>query len=182
MRFTPLKFDGAYVIDLEQRDDERGFFARTWCVTEFAALGLTTSIRQSSISFNARQGTLRGVHYQVAPDQETKVVRCTAGAIYDVLVDVREKSPTYGEWLAFELTARNRRQLYIPHGVAHGFQTLCDASEVLYQISTDYSEPSARGIRWNDPALRIQWPDPDSAIISQKDRSYRDFRSNSTSA
>jgi dTDP-4-dehydrorhamnose 3,5-epimerase len=182
MRFMPLKFEGAYLIELDKHDDERGFFARTWCATEFAERGLATDIRQCSVSFNSRKGTLRGMHYQVAPNEEAKVVRCTAGAIYDVLVDVRKASPTYGEWLATELTAENRLQLYVPHGIAHGFQTLCDAAEVFYQITTDHVPASARGVRWNDPALDIAWPDPQSSIISDRDRSYPDFAFNSSNA
>lgn len=175
MRFTSLELHGAYVIDIERHEDERGFFARSWCATELAEKGLDTTIRQCSISFNARKGTLRGMHYQAPPNEETKVVRCTSGGVFDVLVDVRAASPTYGRWVAVELTAENRRQLYIPAGVAHGFQTLFDSTEVFYQISSDFAPASSRGLRWDDPTVRIVWPDPKSAIISDKDRGYPDF-------
>lgn len=182
MRFTPLKLDGVFVLDIERHDDERGFFARSWSVTELVEHGLKAEIRQCSVSFNARKGTLRGMHYQAAPHEETKVIRCTAGAIYDVLVDVRPSSSTYGQWVGTELTAENRRQLYVPAGIAHGFQTLSADSEVFYQISTDYVAASARGLRWNDPAVHIAWPDPHSATISDRDRGFPDFSFTSTDA
>jgi len=182
VRFTPLKLDGVFVLDIERHEDERGFFARSWCATELAELGLSTEIRQCSISFNARKGTLRGMHYQAAPHEETKVIRCTAGAIFDVLVDMRASSPTYGQWVGTELTAENLRQLYVPAGIAHGFQTLSADAEVFYQISTDYVAASARGLRWNDPAVRIAWPDPHSATISERDRAFPDFGFTTTDA
>ena len=182
MRFTPMRLNGAFLIDLDHHVDERGFFARSWCATEFADHGLNTEIRQCSVSFNARKGTLRGLHYQAAPSEECKVVRCTSGAIYDVIVDVRATSSTFGQWVGAELTADNRRQLYIPVGIAHGFQTLCDASEVFYQISSDHNPASARGLRWDDPAVRIAWPDAVNAIVSERDRGYSDFDFTSTSS
>jgi dTDP-4-dehydrorhamnose 3,5-epimerase len=179
MRFTALKLAGAFLVDIDRHEDDRGFFARSWCATEFTERDLSVDIRQCSISFNARKGTLRGIHFQSAPHQETKVVRCTAGAIYDVLVDVRSESPTYREWLALELTAENRHQLYIPPGIAHGFQTLCDASEVFYQISNDFVSSSSQGIRWNDPAIGVRWPEPVPTTISERDRTFPDFAINS---
>ena len=175
MLFTPLDLPGAYIIDVEPHHDERGFFARTWCSDDFAARGLSSTIAQSSISFNERKGTLRGMHYQAAPHEEIKIVRCTAGAIVDVIVDLRATSPTFAKWVAVELTAANRRLLYIPEGLAHGFQTLCDATEIFYQISTGYEPGAARGIRWDDPAFAIRWPDPHTPIMSERDRSYPDF-------
>ncbi len=153
------------------RTDNRGFFARTWCQEEFAALGLNLNIAQCSISHNERKGSLRGMHFQVEPHREAKLVRCTSGAIYDVLLDLRRDSPAYGQWFATELSAFNRAMLYIPEGVAHGFQTLEDDTEVFYQISEVHHAESARGVRWDDPAFRIEWPQPDP-IMSDKDKSY----------
>lgn len=174
MIFTPAKLAGACIIDIDLREDERGFFARSWCTEEFAAYGLEPGLVQCSISFNRKKGTLRGMHYQAAPHQEDKVVRCTAGAIYDVIVDLRPDSDTFKQWLAFELTAANRRAVYIPRGFAHGFQTLEDDTEVLYQMSQFYHPESARGIRWDDPAIGIEWPN-DTRIISDRDRDYKDL-------
>jgi dTDP-4-dehydrorhamnose 3,5-epimerase len=172
MRFTELEIAGVYLIELEPHVDERGFFARTFCVREFEEYGLNTTIAQCSTSFNARRGTLRGLHYQVAPHEEAKVVRCTSGAIFDVVVDVRASSPTYAQWRSAELSARNRRMLYIPPGVAHGFQTIENDSEVYYQISTEYAVDASRGIRWDDPTLAIRWPLGENRIISQRDASF----------
>jgi dTDP-4-dehydrorhamnose 3,5-epimerase len=155
-------------------DDERGFFARTWCRQEFEAHGLNSRLAQSSISFNKRRGTLRGMHYQSAPDEEAKLVRCTMGAIYDVTIDLRRDSPTFKQWVGLELTAENRRMLYIPEGFAHGLQTLTDDTEVFYQISERYAPESARGVRWNDPAFAIDWP-VSVTIISERDNTYADF-------
>jgi dTDP-4-dehydrorhamnose 3,5-epimerase len=177
MRFTHLELAGAYVIDVEPHHDERGFFARTWCADELASKGLSTTVAQSSISVNDRKGTLRGMHYQEAPYDEIKLVRCTAGAIMDVIIDLRPASPTYAKWLAVELSAVNRRTLYVPSGFAHGFQTLNDDTEIFYQISTRYHEGASRGIRWNDPLFGISWPNSRTPIISQRDRSYPDFPS-----
>jgi dTDP-4-dehydrorhamnose 3,5-epimerase len=174
--FTQLELPGAYVLDLEPHHDERGFFARAWCVDDFMSRGLNAVFAQSSISFNEREGTLRGMHYQAAPYEEVKLVRCTAGAILDVIVDLRETSTTYTKWAAIELTAANRRQLYIPAGFAHGFQTLCDSAEIVYQISTEYQPGAAKGIRWNDPAFAIRWPNSQAPIMSERDRRYPDFR------
>ena len=172
MRFTELEIAGVYLIEVDPQPDERGFFARTFCVREFEERGLITTIAQCSTSFNARRGTLRGLHYQVSPHEEAKVVRCTSGAIVDVVVDVRPSSPTFGKWRSAELSAVNRRMLYVPPGVAHGFQTTEDGTEVFYQISTAYVADASRGLRWDDPRLAIEWPLPDNRIISQRDSSY----------
>jgi len=169
---TPLK--GAYVIDPERLADERGFFARTWCRQEFEAHGLDSGLVQCSISFNHKRGTLRGMHYQVAPQAEAKLVRCTAGAIHDVVVDLRRESSTFCGWFAAELSADNHKMLYIPEGFAHGFLTLTDNTEVFYQISEYYVPESARGVRWDDPAFAISWP-AYPIVISQRDSSYPDF-------
>src|SRR5436190_8178957 len=158
MLFTPAEIPGVWIIDLERKADERGFFARTWCREEFAARGLKTEVAQTSISFNALRGTLRGMHYQVAPHEETKLIRCSRGAIYDVLVDLRPKSSTFKKWIAVKLTEENQRELYVAGGIAHGFQTLADNTEVSYQMAEPYHPESARGIRWNDPQLNVSWP------------------------
>jgi dTDP-4-dehydrorhamnose 3,5-epimerase len=162
------------VIEPECLVDERGFFARIWCRREFLAHGLKTELTQCSISFNRRKGTLRGLHYQMPPHEEAKLVRCTLGAIYDVIVDLRPDSSTYLNHFAVELTQDNRTMLYVPEGCAHGFQTLVDETEVLYQMSAFYSAEHAAGHRWNDPAFRIDWP-LDVSMISDRDRSYDDF-------
>ncbi|MGV1099884.1 dTDP-4-dehydrorhamnose 3,5-epimerase [Thiovibrio sp. JS02] len=169
---TPLR--GAYVIDIEPVNDERGFFARSWCRREFEALGLNPRLVQCNISFNRKKGTLRGMHYQVAPHAEAKLVRCTQGAIYDVIVDLRPDSLNYRKWFSCELTAENRRMLYVPEGFAHGFQTLQDNTEVFYQMSECYFPESARGFRWDDPSFAIGWPEA-GRIISPKDLQYQDF-------
>ena len=161
MIVTETTIPGAYVIDVERKEDERGFFARTWCAEEFRARGLADVVAQSSISYNARRGTLRGMHYQVAPHEETKLVRCTMGAIFDVLLDLRTQ-----RWEGFELTAENRRALYIPRGVAHGFLTLIDHTEVLYQMDVPYAPESVRGVRWD--AFGIEWPFA-PVVLSDKD-------------
>jgi dTDP-4-dehydrorhamnose 3,5-epimerase len=170
MKFRETALKGAYVIEPEPANDERGLFARTFCVREFAKHGLSSEMAQCSTSFNRRQGTLRGLHYQASPHAEDKLVRVTMGAIFDVIVDLRETSLTFGRWFGVVLAAETRRMLYIPKGFAHGFQTLQDNSEVFYQISTVYEPTSVRGIRWNDPALDIVWPDAETAIISERDR------------
>jgi len=175
MIFVETRLKGAFIIEPERIEDERGFFARTWCQHEFEAHGLNPRLVQCNISFNKRRATLRGMHYQIAPHVEAKVVRCTRGAIYDVIADLRPSSPTFAQWLAVELTYENHRMLYIPEGFAHGFQTLADDTEVVYQMSEFYHPESARGVRWNDPTLNIQWPLPDP-IMSAKDRMYQEFR------
>ena len=171
MKFLPTPLAGAYLIELEQLDDERGFFARSFCQNEFRAHGLDPVVAQCNVSFNRKRGTLRGLHYQAEPHAEAKLVRCTRGAVWDVIVDFRKGSPTWRKWHAVELTAENRRALYIPKGFAHGFQTLEDDSEVLYQMSEFYHPESARGVRWDDRTLAIRWPIKD-AVISPRDRAF----------
>jgi dTDP-4-dehydrorhamnose 3,5-epimerase len=174
MIFRELAIGGAYCIEPEELRDARGFFARTWCQREFASRGLASQLDQCSISFNDRLGTLRGMHYQEPPHGEVKLVRCTAGAIYDVLVDVRPDSPTFRRWVAVELSGANRQLLYIPIGVAHGFLTLADGTEVFYQMTGTYQADSARGLRWNDPVLGIHWPS-EPVVMADRDRQYPDF-------
>ncbi len=174
MIFTETALAGAFIVEPERLEDDRGFFARTWCHDEFAAHGLDPALAQCNVSYNKRKGTLRGMHYQAAPYEETKLVRCTRGAIYDVAVDLRPQSTTYKRWVAVELTADNYRMFYIPKGLAHGFQTLQDDSEVFYQMSECYHPECARGVRWDDTALRITWPLPDP-IMSSRDRGYADL-------
>ena len=161
-------------MDVEPVADERGLFARSWCVREFEAQGLNARLVQCSVSLNRLKGTLRGMHYQIAPHQEVKLVRCTRGALYDVIVDLRPGSPTYLLSFGAELTADNYRALYIPEGFAHGYLTLADESEVFYQMSEFYAPSAARGVRWNDPALGIEWPGA-VVVISERDRSFPDF-------
>lgn len=158
MNFEPLAIEGAYLIAPTRSEDERGYFMRTWCRDEFAAAIGAIEFVQASQSFNKRAGTLRGLHYQRAPYGEAKLVRCVRGAVYDVIADLRPQSRTYGRWLAFELNQDNGHALFIPEGVAHGFQTMEDESEVAYQISTPYRAEMAAGVRWNDPTLNIDWP------------------------
>lgn len=171
MKFIESPLRGAFLIELEPARDERGFFAQTWNRAEFLERGLDVELSECAISFNQRRGTLRGLHYQVAPFEETKLVRCTAGAIYDVVVDLRSQSPTYRQWGAFELSAENRHLLYVPKGFAHGLQTLVDATEVAYQMTGRYMPSHARGIRWDDPALGVRWPLPPT-LISDRDRAH----------
>ena len=175
MIFQELSIPGVWLIEPEKQADHRGFFARAWCQREFEARGLTTSFVQGNISFNKKKGTLRGLHYQAPPYEEAKLVRCTQGALYDVIVDLRQDSPTRGQWLAVELSAENYRMLFIPAGVAHGFQTLADNTEIFYQMSEFYQADAARGIRWDDLELNITWPLPEP-IISPKDLSFDDLR------
>lgn len=158
MKLTPLELEGAFVVDIERHADDRGFFARSFCRSEFKSHGLASEFTQCNVSRNERPGILRGMHYQAAPHAEAKLVRCTLGAIFDVAIDLRDDSPTFRKWMGFELTAENHRAFYIPEGFAHGFLTLSEQSEVLYLISTDYSPDHARGVRWNDPAFGIDWP------------------------
>ena len=174
MRFVEAKISGVYEIELELTRDERGLFARTWCQKEFKSHGLNPRVVQCSISFNIRKGTLRGLHYQMLPHAETKLVRCTRGSIYDVVLDLRPRSPTFRSWIAVVLTAEMRNMLYVPEGCAHGFLTLKDESEVFYQISEFYDAKSARGVRWDDPAFQILWPEK-VEVISERDRAYPDF-------
>jgi dTDP-4-dehydrorhamnose 3,5-epimerase len=164
MKFARTELDGVWIADLEPHADERGSFARTYCAAEFAAHGLHTAWPQANVSRNTRRGTLRGLHFQAEPHPEIKLVRCTAGAIFDVVVDVRRGSPTFGRWLGVELTAAAGRALYIPAGFAHGFQTLADATEISYMMGAAHVPELARGVRWDDPAIGVQWPLPPVAI------------------
>lgn len=174
MKRINLPLNGACLLEVEPVSDERGFFARMWCAEEFERLGLNPKLAQCSISWNVRRGTLRGMHYQIEPHAEAKLVRCSAGAICDVIVDLRPVSPTYGKWVSAELTFENRKMLYVPEGFAHGFQTLVDNSEVSYYISATYHPESARGVRWNDPAFGFEWP-LENPIVSVRDREIPDF-------
>lgn len=176
MIFTPTSLKDAFVIDLEPFPDERGFFARSWSASEFAENGLTSSLAECNISFNTKRGTLRGMHYQLAPFAQTKLVRCTRGSIYDVIIDLRGSSPTFKQWTGVELSAENHRMLYVPDGFAHGFQTLEDATEVFYQVSSGYAPEAARGVRWDDPAFGIRWP-TQTTVINARDANYEDFSS-----
>lgn len=177
MIFTETALKGAFVIDPELVKDERGMFVRTWCQKEFEAQGLKVTWLQSSISVNSRKGTLRGMHYQVAPHEEVKLVRCTMGAIYDAIVDLRPTSPTYRDHVGIVLSAENHRAFYIPKQFAHGFLTLTDNSEVSYHMSEFYSPSSARGFRWDDPTFHIKWPEP-FTVMSEKDRTWPTFFKN----
>ena len=170
---TPLK--GAFVIELKKLEDERGFFARSYCRKEFEENGLVPRVVQANVSYNVKRGTLRGMHYQVAPYEETKLVRCTSGAIYDVIIDLRKDSPTYRRWFGVELTAENRKMLFVPESFGHGFQTLADHTEVTYMVSQYYTPGSERGIRWNDPLFGIEWPE-EVQVISQKDAAWEDYQ------
>lgn len=174
MIFTETKLSGAYIVEPERYEDERGFFARSWCQNEFAEHGLNPRLAQCNISFNKKRGTLRGMHFQAPPRAEAKLVRCTQGAIYDVIIDLRPNSATFKHWIAVTLAAENRKMLYIPENFAHGFLTLEDNTEVFYQMSEFYAPSSARGLRWDDPLFAIFWPEPVS-IISQKDQQFEDF-------
>jgi dTDP-4-dehydrorhamnose 3,5-epimerase len=175
MRFLPTKLAEAFVIEPERQEDDRGFFARTWCRQAFAARGLTAAWVQCNVSFNRRAGTLRGLHYQADPHPEAKLVRCTMGAAHDVIVDLRPRSPTFRLWVAAELTAANRRMVYVPPGFAHGFQTLADDTELFYQMSDYYFPELARGVRWDDPSLGIAWPPCDGRVFAPRDLAYPDL-------
>lgn len=171
MLFHQTELEGAFIIEPELITDERGFLAPIWNAQEFSRRGLNQRAAQGNISFNKRRGTLRGMHFQIEPHQETKLVRCTAGSIYDVIVDLRQDSSSLYKWIGVELSAANHLMLYVPEGFAHGFQTLEDNSEVTYQISEYYHQQSARGVRWDDPAFGIRWPLPVS-VISERDRNH----------
>ncbi len=171
MRFLPTQFTGAFVVEPERHEDERGHFARLWCEEEFAKQGLSSQLSQVNVSFNRHRGTLRGMHFQVPPHAETKLVRCNRGCICDVIVDIRENSPTYRAWQAFELSEDNGTMLYIPVGFAHGFITLSDNAEVYYQMSTAYHAAWACGFRWDDEAIGIDWPLVPE-VISERDRNW----------
>ena len=172
MIFTETKLPGAFVIDPQPVEDERGFFAQCWSEEAFADRGLNPRLVETNVSVNYQKGTLRGMHFQVAPHAQPKLVRCTAGAIYDVMIDLRPDSTTFKQWHAVELTAANHRQLYIPAGIAHGFQTLADNTEVSYHMSAIYRVESARGVRWDDPAFVIEWPHVGGRVINDRDRTW----------
>jgi len=174
MIFVPTKLEGAFIVEPERLGDERGFFARAWDQKEFGARGLNPQLVQANISFNKEKGTLRGMHYQAAPYEEAKLVRCTKGAIYDVIIDLRPNSPGFEQWLGVELTEDNRRMLYVPEGFAHGYLTLEEDTEIFYQVSQFYAPKFARGVRWDDPAFGISWP-AGVRVILERDQQYPDF-------
>jgi dTDP-4-dehydrorhamnose 3,5-epimerase len=176
MIFTETKLKGAYIIDVSKVNDERGFFGRVWCKKEFEAFGLNTDAVQANASYNKHKGTIRGMHYQVAPFTESKTVRCTAGSIYDVIVDLRPDSPTFKEWIGVELTAESFRMLYVPDGFAHGFITLEDHSSVHYMVTEYYTPGAEAGVRYDDPAFNIEWP-IQPTVVSAKDKSHPPFKS-----
>lgn len=174
MIFRETKLKGAFVIEEERHEDERGYFARTWSAQEFEAHGIVPQIAECNISFSKKKGTLRGMHFQLPPFAQAKLVRCTRGAIYDVAIDLRPESETFRQWVAVNLTANKGLMFYIPEGFAHGFQTLEDESEIFYQMSDVYNPEAAGGVRWNDPAFGIEWPEAERIIIA-RDREYPDF-------
>ncbi len=174
MKFFETNLRGVFLIEPEPVEDERGFFARTWCRKEFEQHGLKPDWVQCNISYNKRMGTLRGMHYQIAPHAEAKLVRCTMGAIFDVIIDLRPGSKTFMQWISVELTAENRKMIFIPQGFANGFQTLVDHTEVFYQMSAFFTPEYARSIRWNDPQFNIRWPEAERTI-SEKDQKIEDF-------
>lgn len=174
MIFEETKLKDAYLVKLEELTDDRGFFARSWCQREFEQHGLVAHIAQANLSFNRKKGTLRGMHYQVAPYEETKLVRCTRGAIYDVIIDLRPQSVSYRQWIGVELTDANRHMLFVPEGFAHGFQTLADSTEVSYQVSQFYTPGAEQGARYDDPAFGISWP-LDVTVMSDKDAKWPAF-------
>lgn len=175
MEFSPLGLPGVYLVDTVPHRDHRGFFARLFCEKEFGDKHLVSRFSQHSVSYNARSGTVRGMHFQAAPAGETKIVRCIAGAVMDVIVDLRRDQPTYLKWIGVELSAANRRALYIPTGLAHGFQTLAPDSELLYLIDKPYVPEAARGVRWNDPAFQVEWPQS-ITVIAEKDMQFPDWQ------
>jgi dTDP-4-dehydrorhamnose 3,5-epimerase len=175
LKFCTTTLKDSFLLELEPREDERGFFARAWCEREFEAHGLNPGLVQANLSYNRHRGTIRGLHYQVPPYAEAKLVRCIRGAIYDVIVDLREKSPTFLQWLGVTLSAANRQMLYVPEGFGHGFQTLEDDSEVFYQVTQFYTPGAERGARWDDPAFGIKWPETARRIISMKDLGWPPF-------
>lgn len=172
MIFSETQLKGAFIVEMEPIGDNRGFFARAWCQKEFEAHGLISCFVQNNITFSPKRGTLRGLHYQIAPHEEIKLVRCTRGAIYDVIVDLRPESSTYKQWLGTELTADNRKMTYIPGGFAHGYQILMDETEVFYQVGAFYAPGCERGIRWDDPAFGVEWPIKSPLILSEKDKRW----------
>ncbi|MBK9132717.1 MAG: dTDP-4-dehydrorhamnose 3,5-epimerase [Gammaproteobacteria bacterium] len=179
MIFRETELAGAFIIEPEKIEDDRGFFARSWCRREFGEHGLETGLEQCNISFNKMKGTLRGMHYQIAPHEEVKLVRCTRGSIFDVIIDLRPSSSTYGRHFGLVLSEDERNMLYIPGGFAHGFQTLVDSTEVFYQMTESYHPESARGVRWDDAGFDIEWPPAAPRLISERDRTWPDFTGHS---
>jgi len=175
MIFVETKLKGALIVEPEKLEDQRGFFARVWCQKEFEAYGLNPTVAQINISFNKNRGAIRGLHYQTAPNEEAKLIRCTKGAIYDVIIDLRPDSTTYLEWIGVELTADNHMMLYVPENFAHGYQSLTDDTEIFYPVSQFYSPESVQGVRWNDPTFSIDWPQVDNLVISEQDKSWPDY-------
>ncbi len=175
MVFKETRLKGAFIIELEKIVDGRGFFSRVWCQKEFQAHGLNPNVVQCNLSFNTSKGTLRGMHYQIAPHEEAKIVRCIRGKVYDVIIDLRPKSPTYLQWIGVELSSENRKMLYVPENFAHGYLTLDDNAELFYQVSHFYSPESESGIRWNDRTVNIKWPQTNGLIITDKDKNWPDF-------
>jgi dTDP-4-dehydrorhamnose 3,5-epimerase len=173
--FSETELRGAFVVDLEPRGDERGFFARAWCAREFRDHGLSPALVQCNISFNPHRGTVRGMHFQRVPHAEAKLVRCTRGALFDVIIDLRPESPTFKRWTGVELTADNRRALFVPEGFAHGYQTLVADTEAFYQVSEFYAPEAEGGVRWDDPAFGIEWPLATEPVLSDKDRNWPRF-------
>jgi dTDP-4-dehydrorhamnose 3,5-epimerase len=172
--FTETKLKGAFILEVKRIEDERGFFGRSWCKKEMEEHGLNSNVVQANVSFNHKKGTLRGMHFQFSPHQETKLVRCTKGAIYDVIIDLRKDSPTYKQWIGVELTEDNYKMLFVPEDFAHGFITLQDNTAVTYQVTQYYTPGAEGGIRWNDPAMAIEWPIP-VEVISSKDKAHPDY-------
>lgn len=175
MIFTPTTLPGSYIIDLEKRQDDRGFFARTWCAEEFGKFGLNTNLVQQNMSYTKSQGTLRGMHFQKSPHAETKVVRCTRGSLYDVIIDLRPESPTYTQWFGITLIQDNYQMVYVPEGFAHGFVTLEDNTEASYLVTAAYNPEADSGVRYNDPTFNIKWPIP-VTLVSDKDANFADFK------
>jgi dTDP-4-dehydrorhamnose 3,5-epimerase len=175
MIFYETKLSGAFLIEPEKRSDHRGFFARSFCRLEFQKYGLNPDIFQSNIGFSQEKGTVRGLHFQLAPFAETKLIRCTSGSLYDVIVDLRPDSSTYRQWFSVELNCLNRTMLYVPEGFAHGYMTLTERTEVFYQVSQSYVPSAEMGIRWNDPSFNFEWPDMERIVISEKDQTWPDW-------
>lgn len=175
MIFKKTNLAGAYIVEMEKLEDSRGFFARAWCQKEFVAEGLVSNFVQCNVSNNIQRNTLRGMHYQASPFGEVKLVRCTKGAIFDVIIDLRSESKTYLKWFGIELTSENHRMLYVPENFAHGYLTLTDNTEIFYQVSQFYTPSHERGVRWNDPLFGIDWPNKKDIVISEKDSTWPDF-------
>jgi dTDP-4-dehydrorhamnose 3,5-epimerase len=175
MIFKKTKLKGIFIIELEKHRDERGYFARTWCRNEFKENGLNSNLAQANTALSFQKGTLRGMHYQIAPYEETKIIRCIRGSVFDVVIDIRPDSITYGQWLGVELSFENQTMLYVPEGFAHGYKTLENNSEVFYLVSQFYTPDAERGIRWDDPAFNITWPETSDLIISEKDKNWPDY-------